>query len=303
MAIYIWLVSISVVLTLMTFLHRTLLRHWYNIWLALPLLVGWLLAATVLYFLLLYLISLSVDKAEPVRKRSPFFRFLLNQTVWLILHLGRVDIHCTGLEKLKDLPPFLLVANHCSNFDPLIAIAACPKLELAYIAKPEIFHIPITGRIAHKCFFLPIDRVDNRSALSTIKYAAKLLQKGVVSFGVYPEGTRSKTGELLPFRNGAFQIAKRAGAPVVIAKTTGTDQIAHRFARRRTVVRLDVLDVLDGAIVANQPTQKTGDYARTLMLQNQQITATEKEGNERCNIRFYITHMRETDEVKRAPIS
>ena len=111
-------------------------------------------------FLLLYLISLTVDKSKPVRKKEPFFRWLLNQTVWLILHLGRVEIQCTGLEKLEGLSPFLLVANHRSNFDPFIAIATCPQADLAYIAKPEIFDIPITGRIVHKCFFLPINRTD-----------------------------------------------------------------------------------------------------------------------------------------------
>ncbi len=150
---------------------------------------------------------------------------------------------------------------------------------LAYIAKPEIFDIPITGRIVHKCFFLPINRTDNREALGTIKYAAKLLQKGVVSFGIYPEGTRSKTGELLPFRNGAFQIARRAGAPIVIAKTSGTELIAHRFARKRTIVRFDVLDVLEGSAVSKLPTREIGDYAQSLMLGDIQTTPTEKETN------------------------
>lgn len=126
-------------------------------------------------------------------------------------------------------------------------------------------------------FFLPINRADNREALGTIKYATKLLQKGTVSFGIYPEGTRSKTEELLPFRNGAFQIAKRASAPVVIAKTTGTELIAERFARKRTIVRFDVLDVLDGVAVAKLPTRDIGDYARALMLQDQKTLPLEKE--------------------------
>lgn len=266
MTVYIGIVAISAAMTIGTFFHHALLRNWYDVFLALPIWLGWFLAATALYFLLLYLISLTVDKSKPVRKKEPFFRWLLNQTVWLILHLGRVEIQCTGLEKLEGLSSFLLVANHRSNFDPFIAIATCPQADLAYIAKPEIFDIPITGRIVHKCFFLPINRTDNREALGTIKYAAKLLQKGVVSFGIYPEGTRSKTGELLPFRNGAFQIAKRAGAPIVIVKTSGTELIAHRFARKRTTVRFDVLDVLEGSAVSKLPTREIGDYARSLML-------------------------------------
>ena len=277
MAVYIELVILGAAMTIETFLRHALLRRWYDLFLALPVWLGWFLAAAALYFLLLYLLSLTVDKTKPVQKKSPFYRWLLNETAWLILRLGRVRIECTGLEKLQGLPPFLLVANHRSNFDPFIAITACPKYELAYIAKPEIFDIPITGSVVHKCFFLSIDREDNRKALGTILRAAALLRDGTVSIGVYPEGTRSKTGELLPFRNGAFQIAKRAGAPIVIAKTTGTEQIARRFARRRTIVRFDILDALSADTAAKMTTREIGEYAREQMLQSEPATPTKKE--------------------------
>ena len=276
-AVYIGLITIGAAMTIETFLRRALLRRWYDLFLALPVWLGWFLAATALYFLLLYLLSLTVDKTKPVQKKSSFYRWLLNETAWLILRLGRIRIECTGLEKLQGLPPFLLVANHRSNFDPFIAIVACPRSELAYIAKPEIFDIPITGSVVHKCFFLSIDREDNRKALGTILRAAALLRDGTVSIGVYPEGTRSKTGELLPFRNGAFQIAKRAGAPIVIAKTTGTEQIAHRFARRRTIVRFDILDALSADTAAKMTTREIGEYAREQMLQSEPATPTKKE--------------------------
>ena len=278
MKVYIGILAVSTVLTMGTFFYHNFLHRLYDVLLVLPIWLGWFLPATALYVMMLYLISLTVDPSKTVRKKEPFFRWPLNQTVWLILHLGRVEIQSTGLEKLEGLPPFLIIANHCSNFDPFIAIAACPQADLAYIAKPEIFDIPITGRIVHQCFFLPISRTDNRSALGTIKYAAKLLQKGIVSFGIYPEETRSKSGELLPFRNGAFQIAKRAGAPIVIAKTTGTEQIARRFAQKRTIVQFDVLDVLDGITVTKLPTNQIGAYARSLMLGETQTTI-QKEAN------------------------
>ena len=277
MTVYIGLVVLGAAMTIETFLRHALLRSWYDIFLALPIWLGWFLAATALYFLLLYLLSLTIDKTKPVKKKDPVSRWLLNQTVWLILRLGRVKIECSGLDKLEGLPPFLLVANHRSNFDPFIAIAVCPQAELAYIAKPEIFDIPITGSFVHKCFFLSIDREDNRKALETVLHAAALLREGTVSIGVYPEGTRSKTGELLPFRNGAFQIAKRSGAPIVIAKTTGTEKIAHRFARKRTLVRFDVLDVLAADAAAKMTTREIGEYVRERMLRGGQTTPTEKE--------------------------
>lgn len=72
MTVYIWIVAISVAMTIGTFFHHALLRNWYDVFLALPIWLGWFLAATALYFLLLYLISLTVDKSKPVRKKSRF---------------------------------------------------------------------------------------------------------------------------------------------------------------------------------------------------------------------------------------
>ena len=118
----------------------------------------------------------------------------------------------------------------------------------------------------HKCFFLPIDRQNNRAALVTIRHAAELLGAGTVSIGVYPEGARSKTGELLPFRNGAFQIAKRGNAPIVIARTTGTENIAKNFARRTTCVTFEILDVLPAEAAAGMSTCEIGNHARQLIL-------------------------------------
>lgn len=130
MKVYIGILAISTALTMGTFYHHSLLHRWYDVLLALPIWLCWFLAATAFYFLLLFLVSLTVDPSKTVRKKAPFFRWLLNQTVWLILHLGRVEVQCAGLEKLEGLPPFLMVANHRSNFDPFIAIAAYPQVGL-----------------------------------------------------------------------------------------------------------------------------------------------------------------------------
>lgn len=73
MTVYIWIVAISVAMTIGTFFHHALLRNWYDVFLVLPIWLGWFLAATALYFLLLYLISLTVDKSKPVRKKRAVF--------------------------------------------------------------------------------------------------------------------------------------------------------------------------------------------------------------------------------------
>ncbi len=268
MVVFIGIVLLTAAFTVRSLINESLIKVWYDLWIALPIGLGWFLTFTAAYFAFLYLLSLTIDLEKPVTNRSGFYRWLLDQTVSLILTLGRVEVRATGLEKINDLPPFLLVANHRSNFDPFVAIASCPKAQLAYVAKPAIFKIPITGRIVHKCFFPSIDRENDREALNTIKKASQLIKEGVVSIGIYPEGTRSKTGELLPFRNGSFKIAKWANCPVVIARTTGTEKIAHRFARRHTKTTFEVLDVLTAQEVSQMSTWEIDQYARSLMIGN-----------------------------------
>lgn len=266
MSVYIGIVALSFLFTTCICIKKLIFSSFCKTLFFIPIFVGFYFALIVLFFLIIFLISLTVNKQKPQVKTNYFFRWLLNQTNALILILGRVKIKSSGLEKIKDLPPFLLVANHRSNFDPFVALKCCPKANLAYIAKPEIFEIPITGSIVHKCFFLSLDREDVRKGAETIKHAAQLLKGGIVSIGIYPEGTRSKTGELLPFRNGSFKVAKLANAPIVIARTTGTEQIAHRFARKRTTVTFEILDVLDANQVANMSTWDIGEYVRDRIL-------------------------------------
>ena len=269
MTVYICLVVLSIFFTASVAIKASLFSSfttWYKALLVLPIWLGFYLALIALFFLLLFLLSLTVNKKKEQVRINYFYRWLLNQTNALILILGKVKIKSSGLEKLEGLPPYLLVANHRSNFDPFIALKCCPKANLAYIAKPEIFEIPITGSVVHKCFFLSMDREDVRKGAETVKHAAWLLKEGVVSIGVYPEGTRSKTGELLPFRNGCFKIAKLAEAPIVIARTTGTEQIAHRFARKSTTITFEILDVLSAEQVANLTTWDIGEYTRNKIL-------------------------------------
>ncbi len=267
MTVYVCLVVLSLLFTAGVYIKLALYSTFYKTLLALPIWLGFYLGLIALFFLLAFLISLTVDKKKPQVKVNHFFRWLLNQTAVLILILGKVKIKATGLEKLEDLPPFLLVANHRSNFDPFIALKCCPKANLAYVAKPEIFQIPITGAVVHKCFFMSLNREDIHQGVEVIKHAAELLKAGTVSVGIYPEGTRSKTGELLPFRNGCFKTAKYANAPIVIARTTGTELIAHRFARKSTTVTFEILDVLSPEQVSAMSTWDIGEYTRNKILE------------------------------------
>lgn len=181
------------------------------------------------------------------------------------MKLCRIRVHVSGIEKIPRDIKVLFVSNHRSNFDPIITWYALKKWKIAFVSKPENFKVPFFGRIIRKCCFMPIDRENPRKAIPTINRAAKLLKKQQVSIGIYPEGTRSKTCEILPFHNGVFKIAQKADAPVVVLCITGTEKISKRTPFQHTDVYLDVLEVFEGEHIKETKTELIGTAVRRLI--------------------------------------
>lgn len=178
----------------------------------------------------------------------------------------RIRVYTSGLEKIPKNQKLMFVGNHRSNFDPIIEWLVLKPWDIAFISKGENFKIPFFGRIIRKCCFMPIDRENPRKALRTINKASDLLQSGEVSIGVYPEGTRSKTGELLPFHDGVFHIAKKAGTPIVVMSIRGTEQIHKNVLRRHSDVYLDIVQVIPASDVENGTTHTIGAEIRNMLL-------------------------------------
>lgn len=224
-----------------------------------------LLALLGLYVLLLGVCSLLVNPGKEYDKNSSFYRFILDSATVAAMKLLRIHVHVSGIEKIPKDTKLLFVSNHRSNFDPLITWYALKKWKLAFISKPENFKIPFFGRIIRRCCFLPIDRENPRNAMATINRVAKLLKKQEVSIGVYPEGTRSKTCELLPFHNGVFKIAQKSDAPIVVLAISGTEKICKNYPFRHTDVYIDVLEVLSVEQVKATKTDIIGEKIKTEM--------------------------------------
>lgn len=223
------------------------------------------LAFLLMYLLFIGVCCLLVNPEKEYDKNSPFYRFLLESATTVALKLLRIRVHISGTEKIPKNEKVLFVSNHRSNFDPLIAWSALRKWKIAFVSKPSNFKIPFFGRIIRKCCFLPIDRENPRKAIVTINKAAKLLKKQEVSIGIYPEGTRSKNGQLLPFHNGVFKIAQKAEAPIVVLCVTGTEKISKRTPFRRTDVYLDVLEVFSAQGIKEIKTEMIGTAVRRLI--------------------------------------
>jgi 1-acyl-sn-glycerol-3-phosphate acyltransferase len=120
----------------------------------------------------------------------------------------------------------IFAANHVSNMDPLAFVPAIPR-RVAILAKKEVFRIPILGTAMRMANLVPVDRENREAAAGTVDTSVKYLREGL-SFAVYPEGTRSHDGRLLPFKKGAFLIAIRAGVPVVPVSIVGAQDLLRK---------------------------------------------------------------------------
>ena len=212
-----------------------------------------LMAFLAIFAVYVLIVTISAYSIAPVEYThdSPYFRFLLGISLSMLFFVARIDIETEGLEKIPEGTRFLLVSNHRSKFDPMTAWIVFKKQNIGFISKEENFHIPWFGRIIRKCCCLAIDRKDPGKAMETVEKAADLLKNDTVSIGVYPEGTRSFSGELLPFHNAMFKIAQKAGVPIVVTTIEGTENISKNYIRRRTEVKLKVVDVISAEEVSS----------------------------------------------------
>lgn len=194
--------------------------------------------------LFLFIFSLFCYTKKPIEKDNAFCRFLGYHTMDSILTLCMCKVKGEGLEKIPE-EPIVLISNHLSQLDPMAAFVLLKGRRLAFISKKENMRIPIVGPISQKIGFLPLDRDNPLRAMRTIHFAAKMVKEMDFSVGIYPEGHRSRSGELLAFKTGAFVLAKKADVPLVVARFQGTNLPVKRFPRlsRATFTVLDVLPV------------------------------------------------------------
>lgn len=234
---------------------------------AVPLmLLGFFVAWFLLYVLFLLVVAIFTDTKKEYDSRSKFYHTQVIIIVGIILAFYRVKVKVKGAELIPTDSRWLLVGNHRSMFDPIATLWALRKHELAFVSKPSIFKIPIAKQFLTRDFSLPVDRENNREALKTILKCADFIKRDITSMGIYPEGTRSKDGNMLPFRNGAFKIAQRAKVPVVVTTIDDTDIVMKRFPWRSTTVTLTVHTVFDAETVAALSTNELSDKARNIML-------------------------------------
>ena len=131
----------------------------------------------------------------------------------LWLRLSGVKVRVKGHELLDPKQTYVFVSNHRSYLDTATLFIYTGR-RIGLLAKKELLKVPVLGVGMGFVNVMAIDRRNRESAILTTEAAAKRIQSGI-SFGVFVEGTRAMPGELLPFKKGAFYMAKEAGVPVV----------------------------------------------------------------------------------------
>ena len=227
--------------------------------------LGAFLGLLLLHALVLAAASLFVNKKKPDPKYYPFFRKLLTVSIGPLLQLGAVKVELVGADRLP-AGGFLLVGNHRSDFDPITAVWALRQWGLTFVTKKENVDIPVGGRLIVGSGCISLDRSDDKQGLLVIRKAVRRIRAGE-AIGIYPEGTRSKTGELLPFRVGCFKAAQWARCPLVVLKTEHSELVGKNFLRRRTTVRLTVKAVLPYDEIADMDTKDVGEKVRNILLE------------------------------------
>jgi 1-acyl-sn-glycerol-3-phosphate acyltransferase len=137
------------------------------------------------------------------------------------LRLSGVRVAVRGLELLDPKQTYVFVSNHRSYLDTA-AMFIYTGRRIGLLAKKELLKVPVLGVGMGFVNVMAIDRTNRESAIRTTEAAAKRIQSGV-SFAVFVEGTRAKPGELLPFKKGAFYMARQAGVPVVPVAIKNSD--------------------------------------------------------------------------------
>ncbi|MFX3625286.1 MAG: lysophospholipid acyltransferase family protein [Ectobacillus sp.] len=134
-------------------------------------------------------------------------------------------VEVKGLENIPQDRAVLVICNHQSNFDIAVLMGYLNK-PLGFISKIEIQKIPLVSKWMElmNCVFM--DRADRRQSLQAIKQGIELL-KGGHSLVIFPEGTRSKNGEIGEFKTGSFHLATKSGVPILPVTISGTYNISE----------------------------------------------------------------------------
>lgn len=234
----------------------------------------WVIAATLVFALTAILVSFFSKTGDAVH---------LVARIWgrSLLWGSTIPVTLKGVEHIDPARSCIFMSNHQSNFDIPVLLSGLPA-QFRWLAKAELFKIPIFGRGMRGAGYISIDRSDRRSAFASLARAAKTIREGT-SVMIFPEGTRSAHGTLLPFKKGGFVLAVDAGVPVVPLVIQGTWSIMPKtgWLIRPQPVSITLLEPIQSSDYTRKTKNDLMERVRQAMLAALTPVADPEAGGER----------------------
>lgn len=220
-------------------------------------------------WVLVFLVTAPFDKGRYAAGRT--FR-LIAVTAIRLNPLWRFSVEGQGPRDPRR--PYVVVSNHESYADVFL-ISMFPW-EMKWMAKTTIFNIPLMGWMMRFSLDIPVKRGDREGAMAAIAAARDRLTRKV-SIMAFPEGTRSRTREMLPFKDGAFKLAIEIGAPILPIAVAGTRQAMAKgsFQFRRAHAKARVLPPIETAGLKNTDLAALKQRTRAVIEEGRQAIARE----------------------------
>lgn len=167
---------------------------------------------------------IALGLVDPDGKRVyPMFRFWS----WCVLKTGGVGVRVRQAGRLDPGRAYIFMANHQSNIDIPVLVGALEPFQLRWMAKRELLRVPFFGWALWASKHIIVKRTRSKDMAAAMSSACEKLAHGF-SVVVFPEGTRSPDGQLLPFKRGGFRLAEKAGADIVPVTINGTGVLMKR---------------------------------------------------------------------------
>jgi 1-acyl-sn-glycerol-3-phosphate acyltransferase len=228
--------------------------------------VGCFLGLIVLGFVIVLIMSETVDLSVPQERMDPVYRKAMYLLIDFVIDFMRIHVKTEGLEKTPKEGRYLLVCNHLNDVDPPLLMKFFPQQEIAFISKRENEKKFILGKFMHRLFCQSINRENDREALKTIINCINILKEDKASVGVFPEGWCSLDFKLHPFRPGVFKIAQKANVPIVVCTVRNTQTVFGNMKKLKpSYVELHLVDVIPAEELKGQTTVDIANRVHKLM--------------------------------------
>lgn len=225
----------------------------------------WVVLATFVLGTVVIVLSFFVKSGNPLHKIARFWGRS-------IVVVSRIKVSVEGLSNIDPQLPYIYMPNHQSNFDIPVLLGYL-TVQFRWLAKLELFKIPIFGRAMRKAGYISIDRQNRESAIKSLELAAEKIRNGV-SVLIFPEGTRSRDGKIRPFKKGGFITAIDAGVPIVPIILTGTRAIMTKgqFRVNPGQIGMSIQQPIDTTVYSRDSKEALMEHVRRVICDNFEIS-------------------------------